>query len=74
MINLSKLAMRSRAIFAKLKRTSRDYLKTLKSFIKPSSSVTIPPLLHENNYVADSDEKANLLNSYFVEQTVLDEH
>ena len=54
--------------------SSRDYWKTLKSFIKPSNSVTIPPLLHENTYVADSDEKANLLNSYFVEQTVLDEH
>ena len=54
--------------------SSRDYWKTLKSFIKPSNSVTTPPLLHENTYVADSDEKANLLNSYFVEQTVLDEH
>ena len=54
--------------------SSRDYWKTLKSFIKTSNSVTIPPLLHENTYVADSDEKANLLNSYFVEQTVLDEH
>ena len=27
-----------------------------------------------NNYVADSDGKANLLNSYFVEQKVFDEH
>ena len=48
--------------------SSRDYWKTLKSFIKPSNSVTIPPLLHENTYVADSDEKAILLNSYFVER------
>ena len=31
-------------------------------------------MFHENNYVADSDGKANLLYSYFVEQTVLDYH
>lgn len=51
----------------------RDYWKTLKSFIKPSSSVTIPHLFHAGIYVAESNEKANLLNSYFVEQTILDE-
>ena len=54
--------------------SSQDYWKTLKSFIKPSHTVTIPPLFHENNYVAESDGKASLLNSYFVEQTVLDDH
>ena len=54
--------------------SSQDYWKTLKSFIKPSQNVTIPPLFHENIYVADNDEKANLLNNHFVEQTVLDDH
>ena len=46
----------------------------LKSFIKPSQNVTIPPLFHENIYVTDNDGKANLLNNYFAEQTVLEDH
>ena len=31
-------------------------------------------MFHDNIYVADNDEKANLLNNYFSEQTVLDDH
>ena len=54
--------------------SSQDYWKTLKSFIKPSQNITIPPLFHENIYVADNDGKANILNNYFAEQTVLDDH
>ena len=52
----------------------RDYWKTLKSFIRPTSNVNIPPLLHDDMYVADNNEKATILNNYFVQQTVLDEH
>ena len=46
----------------------------MNSFIKPSQTSSIPPLYHENVYVADTNEKANLLNIFFVEQSVLDDH
>ena len=54
--------------------STQDYWKTLKSFIKPSQTSSIPPLYHENVYVADTNEKANLLNNFFAEQSVLDDH
>ena len=54
--------------------SSQDYWKTLKSFIRPSHISTIPPLYHEDVYIEDTNEKANLLNSYFAEQSVLDDH
>ena len=54
--------------------STQDYWKTLKSFIKPSQTSSIPPLYHENVYVADTNEKANLLNIFFAEQSVLDDH
>ena len=50
--------------------SSQEYWKTLKSFIKPSKTSSIPPLYHENVYVADNNEKANLLNNFFTEQSV----
>ncbi|MCG8048840.1 MAG: reverse transcriptase domain-containing protein [Candidatus Thiodiazotropha endolucinida] len=53
--------------------TSKDYWKTLKSFIKPTQSSTIPPLYHNSTYVSDSVEKADLLNNYFAQQTLLDD-
>ena len=38
--------------------SSKDYWKTLKSFIKPSQTPSIPPLYHNNEYIGDTDEKA----------------
>ncbi|MEW8548517.1 MAG: reverse transcriptase family protein [Candidatus Thiodiazotropha sp.] len=61
----------------KLKNTnfsSKDYWKTLKSFIKPTQNASIPPLLHESIYYSDSMDKANILNDFFVAQTILDDH
>lgn len=60
----------------KLKTTNlsvQDYWKTLKAFIKPSNTSTIPPLLNDNVYISEDSEKANLLNDYFVEQTMIDD-
>ena len=54
--------------------SSKDYWKTLKSFIKPSQTSSIPQLYHNNEYIGDTDEKANLLNNFFAEQSVLDDH
>ena len=53
--------------------TGSDWWKTLKSFIKPSSSISMPPLKHDNIYCYDDDEKANLLNSFFTSQTKLND-
>ena len=53
--------------------SSSDYWRTLKSFIKPSTSTSIPPIFDNGSYVSDSDEKANLLNNFFVSQTTLDD-
>ena len=39
--------------------STQDYWKTLKSFIKPSQTSFIPPLYHENVYVADTNEKTS---------------
>ena len=54
--------------------SSKDYWKTLKSFIKPSQTSSIPPLYNNNEYIGDTDEKANLLNTFFAEQSFLDDH
>ena len=50
-----------------------DYWKTHKSFIKPSQNTAVPPLLHEGIYNSETSDKANLLNAYFVNQTIVDE-
>ena len=54
--------------------SSSDYWKTLKSFINSSNSTAIPPLLHDDTYYSDNVAKANFLNDFFVEQTVIDEN
>ena len=66
-----------RSLANKLKTSNlslQDYWRTLKSFIKPSQTSTIPPLFHENAYISDTNEKANLINNFFAEQSVLDDH
>lgn len=51
----------------------KDYWKTLKQFIKPQHTPSIPPLVSEGTVLEDEVDKANLLNDYFVQQTTLDE-
>ena len=48
----------------------KDWWKTLKHFIKPEQSTSIPPLLNDDTILTDETEKASLLN---VGQTILDE-
>ena len=50
-----------------------DYWKTLKSFIKPANKTTIPPINHDDVFIADSKQKAKLLNDFFVRQSVLND-
>ena len=51
----------------------RDWWPTLKSFISPKSSSTIPPLEKNGSIYVDEFEKAQLLNDFFTQQTHLDE-
>ena len=55
--------------------TSRDWWKTLKSFMKPTTSTSLPPLLDASTdtLVVDEIDKANVLNSFFASQSLLDE-
>lgn len=50
-----------------------DWWKTLKYFIKPEQSSAIPPLNKNGSIFSDDTDKANLLNNFFVEQSILDE-
>ena len=50
-----------------------DYWKTLKSFIKPANKTKIPPINNDDVFIADSKQKANLLNDLFVRQSELND-
>ena len=51
----------------------RDWWKTLKHFIKPEKSTSLPPLYNDDTVFTEEIDKATLLNDFFVEQTKLDE-
>ncbi|MCG8047067.1 MAG: reverse transcriptase domain-containing protein, partial [Candidatus Thiodiazotropha endolucinida] len=51
----------------------KDWWKTLKNFIKPEQQSSTPPLKADNIIISDEKEKADLLNDYFTQQTILDE-
>ena len=51
----------------------KDWWKTLKQFIKPDQTNIIPPLNKDGLIYSDEIDKANILNNYFTEQTLLDE-
>ncbi|XP_060568897.1 uncharacterized protein LOC132727429, partial [Ruditapes philippinarum] len=50
--------------------SSKDWWKTLKSFISSTNNSSIPPLTDplNRNIVYSNNDKANLLNNFFVEQ------
>ena len=51
----------------------KDWWKTLKHFIKPEHSTSLPPLHHDDAVFTEEPDKASLLNYFFVGQTNLDE-
>lgn len=53
--------------------SSKGWWSLLKQFIGCSKSATIPPLRDDNNIFTDAKDKANLLNSFFCRQTVVDD-
>ncbi|MCG8049353.1 MAG: reverse transcriptase domain-containing protein [Candidatus Thiodiazotropha endolucinida] len=52
---------------------SKDWWKTLKSFISPSFRTAIPPLEFNNKIYSEELDKANILNNFFQSQCVLNE-
>ena len=46
--------------------------KTLKHFIKPEHSTSLPPLHHDDAVFTEEPDEASLLNDFFVGQTNLD--
>lgn len=53
--------------------SSKDWWSTLKSFISPSFKSSIPTLEKDGRIYSDDTEKANLLNNFFRDQTILDD-
>ena len=51
----------------------KDWWNTLKRFIKPGQKSTIPPPNVDDAVYSDGVDKANKLNDFLTEQTVLDE-
>ena len=50
-----------------------NWWKTLKHFIKPEQADVIPPLNKNGQIYTEEKDKANILNTFFTEQTLLDE-
>ena len=50
-----------------------SWWKTLKCFIKPDQASSLPPLNREGVIYCNDNDKANILNQYFIEQTVIEE-
>ena len=53
---------------------SRDWWSTLKSVISSTNSSSIPPLENNGQIYTDNLDKANLLNNYFREQTLINDN
>ena len=51
--------------------STKSYWSTLKMFLNNKKIPCIPPLKHQNKYVTDFKEKAEIFNSFFVEQCSL---
>ena len=54
-----------------LQRNSKAYWSLLKCFLNKKRVPLIPPLFHENKFVTDILEKAELFNSFFSKQYFL---
>ena len=54
--------------------SSRDWWSTLKGFICPNKTKTIPPLHSNGNIITETIDKANLLNNFFRDQTIIDDY
>ena len=53
--------------------TSRDWWSTLKNIISGGHKASIPPLENDGTIFSDDLDKANILNNYFRDQTIIDD-
>ena len=53
--------------------STKDWWSILKTFIIPCTKSSIPPLEFNNDIYTDESDKANILNTFFHSQTVLNE-
>ena len=53
-------------------KSSRDWRKTFKSLLGKDKHDSIPPLNHNNTTINGPTEKADLLNNFFVSQTIVE--
>ena len=51
----------------------KDWWKTLKGFIKPDLTNSIPPLSKDDKIYSDDNDKASIFNDFFRDQTLLDD-
>ena len=51
----------------------KNWWRTLKHFIKPEQTNAIPPLSKDGTIYSDDIDKVNVLNDFFVDQTLLDD-
>ena len=58
---------------ASLNTKHNNWWKTLKHFIKPEQADVIPSLNKNGHFYNEEKDKANILNTFFTEQTLLDE-
>ena len=53
--------------------SSKDWWNTLKTFISPLTRSELPPLELNDTIYTDNTDKANILNNYSQQQTILQE-
>ena len=51
----------------------KSYCSTLNSFLNNKKTPCIPPLIHNNEFVADFKERSELFNPFFAKQCTLTE-
>ena len=51
----------------------KDWWRTLKSVIAPNSKSSVPPLIKDGTIADDETDKANILNDFFRDQTLIDD-
>ena len=51
----------------------KDWWKTSKLLLNSSTSSSIPPLIHNDNFIENDKDKANFFNKYFKDQSKLDD-
>ena len=49
----------------------KNWWNTLKTFINPGTTSSVPPLQVNATVLTDDEGKANLLNDYFWDQTII---